>query len=332
MARNTRIFVAILVVLLVLTVASACLGASGIALGSLMRAIFSGDRESAAARIFWYVRLPRILAAVVAGASLSTAGLLLQSVLRNPLAAPSVIGINSGAGLCALLCMALVPSAAQWTPFAAFGGACAAAFAVYLLARLTGSSRSILVLAGVAVNSILGAGMDAIVTLIPEAVVSRSAFSIGGFANTTMRQLGFAAPLCGVALLAALLFRRELAVMSLGDDVAHSLGLRVERYRALFLVAAAMLSGAAVSFAGLIGFVGLISPHMTRMICRNDARLQIPIAIVFGAALCLLCDLIARMAFAPYELPVGIVLSFLGAPFFLYLLLVRKKRSSHDVD
>lgn len=332
MKRNRTVFAALLAALALAVLANLCLGASGVTPAEILRAMFTGDRETTVGRIFWYIRLPRLLAALLAGSALSTAGLLLQSVLRNPLAAPGVIGINSGAGLCALVCMAFLPACGQLVPLAAFAGACMAAFAVYLLARLTGASRTTLVLAGVAVNSILGACMDAIVTLVPDAVVSRSAFSIGGFANTTMRQLAFAAPMCALGLLVALLFRRELTIMALGDDVAHSLGLGVERFRALFLVAAAMLAGAAVSFAGLIGFVGLISPHMSRMLCRDDARLQIPIALVFGATLCLACDCVARTAFAPYELPVGIVLSFLGAPFFLYLLLIRKKRSRHDAD
>jgi iron complex transport system permease protein len=332
MSRNARILFVLLAVLLLAVFGSICLGASGIAPEELMRAVFSGNRESAAARIFWYVRLPRILAAMLAGGALSVSGMLLQSVLRNPLAAPGVIGINSGAGLSALVCMALFPSMAHMVPLAAFAGACASAFAVYLLARLTGASRFTIVLAGIAVNSIFGACMDAIVTIIPDAVVSRSAFAIGGFANVTMRQLGFAAPLCLIAVAAALLLSRELGVMALGDEVAHSLGLRVERFRAVFLITAAMLSGAAVSFAGLIGFVGLIAPHMARMICKNDVHLQLPITMVFGAALCLVCDLVARTAFSPYELPVGIVLSFLGAPFFLYLLLTGKRSGRHDED
>ena len=330
MSRNNRVFVILLGLLVLTVLVNLCLGASGLTPEEVLSTVFRGESESAAARIFWYVRLPRTLAAILAGAALATAGLLLQSVLRNPLAAPSVIGINSGAGLCALICMAVLPGFSQFAPFAAFLGACAAAFAVYLLARITGASRSTIVLAGVAVNSIFGAVMDAIVTMIPDAVVSRSAFSIGGFATTTMRQLAFAAPLAVVGFLAALLCRREMGILALGDDVAHSLGLKVERYRAIFLVAAAMLAGSAVSFAGLLGFVGLVAPHMTRILCKNEAQLQLPITAVFGAVLCLVCDLIARTLFAPYELPVGIVLSFVGAPFFLYLLLVRKKRSRHD--
>lgn len=328
--RNRRLLAGALGILILAVLMNLCLGASGVSVGEIARAVLRNDRESVAARIFLYVRLPRALAAMVAGSALAAAGLLLQSVLRNPLAAPSIIGINSGAGLYALIVMAIFPSLAALTPFAAFAGACLSAFAVYLLARLTGASRMTIVLAGVAVNSLLGACMDAIVTLIPDAAISRSAFSIGGFANVSMAQLGFAAPFWALGLLAAMVFQRELSLMALGDDVAQSLGLRVERFRALFLIAAAMLAGAAVSFAGLLGFVGLITPHMTGLLCRNDTRLQMPLTATLGAALCLLCDLAARTLFAPYELPVGIVLSFLGAPFFLYLLIKRKRSNRHD--
>lgn len=331
MHRNRTVLILLISALALASLAGCCFGASAVPPVEMLKAVFSGDLSGTAGRIFLYVRLPRLLAAILAGAALSAAGLLLQSVLRNPLAAPGVIGINAGAGLGALVCGVFFP-AARFVPLAAFLGACAAAFAVYLLARLTGASRSTVILAGVAVNSILGACMDAIVTIVPDAVSNRSAFAIGGFEYATMARLGFAAPLIALALLCALLLERELNLMALGDDVAAGLGLRVERFRALFLIAAAMLSGAAVSFAGLIGFVGLIAPHMARILCRDDSRLRIPVTITFGALLCVLCDLIARTAFAPYELPVGIVLSFLGAPFFLALLIGRKKRSRHHAD
>lgn len=330
MARNERILFCTFLTLLGALAANLCLGASGMPTGEMLRAALSRNRDSVAARIFWYVRLPRALAAIVAGSALSTAGMLLQSVLRNPLAAPSVIGVNSGAGLCALIVMAFFPETGGLTPFAAFAGACLAVFGVYFLARITGASRTTLVLAGVAVNSLLGACMDAIVTLVPDAAMSRSAFAIGGFANVNLRQLSFAAPFWALGLLVALAFSRELELMALGDDVAQSLGLSIERFRAIFLVAVAMLAGAAVSFAGLLGFVGLITPHLTQMLLKGDNRLRPLITMVFGAALCLICDLVARTLFAPYELPVGIVLSFLGAPFFLFLLMRRKKNGWHE--
>ena len=328
--RGRRVLLAALAALAAAALANFCLGASGVSVPDMARAVFAGDRESVAARVFFYVRLPRAAAAAVAGSALAVAGTLLQSVLRNPLAAPSVLGITSGAGLSALVVMAFFPAASGVAPVAAFAGACLAAFAVYALARLTGASRTTIVLAGVAVNALMSACMDAIVTLVPDAAVSRSAFSIGGFSAVTMKQIGFAVPFWLLGLLIAVAFRREMELMALGDDVAHSLGLRVERFRAVFLVAAAMLAGAAVSFAGLLGFVGLIAPHLVKLLLKEDARLAAPVSAVFGAALCLLCDLIARTAFAPYELPVGIVLSFLGAPFFLWLLIRQKKRGRHD--
>lgn len=332
MHRNRFVLILLAAALALASLAGCCFGASAVPPDEILKAVFSGDLSGAAGRILLYVRLPRLLAAVLAGAALSAAGLLLQSILRNPLAAPGVIGINAGAGLGALVCGVFFPAAASFVPLAAFLGACAAAFAVYLLARMTGASRSTLILAGVAVNSMLGACMDAIVTLVPDAVSNRSAFAIGGFEYATMARLGFAAPLIALALLAALLLDRELNIMALGDEVAAGLGLRTERFRALFLIAAAMLSGAAVSFAGLIGFVGLIAPHMARILCKGDSRLQVAVTITFGALLCVVCDLIARTMFSPYELPVGVVLSFLGAPFFLFLLMNRKRRSRHHAD
>lgn len=332
MKRNARILCLLLLLLAISALASLCLGASGISPAEMLSAAFRSDWNSAAGRILRYVRLPRTLAAMLSGAALACAGFLLQSVLRNPLAAPGVIGVNSGAGLCALICTAILPGMLHIAPIAAFLGACIAAFAVYFLARRTGASRSTIILSGVAVNAIFAAAMDAIVTLVPDAAMSRSAFAIGGFAAVTLRQLAFAAPLCAIAFAAALAFRRELEILRLGDDVAASLGLRVDFFRAVFITAAAMLAGAAVSFSGLLGFVGLLAPHIARILMKNDPHLQLCITAAFGSLLCLLCDLIARTAFAPYELPVGIVLSFLGAPFFLYLLLKRKKRSRHGAE
>lgn len=332
MSRNSRVFICAALLMLAALAANLCLGVSGVHPAEIFRALTEGDTQSKAWRILWYVRLPRAIAALMAGSALAAAGLLLQSVLRNPLASPGVIGINSGAGLCALIVMAFFPARVALVPLAAFAGACAAAFAVYLLARLAGASGGTLVLAGVAVNSLLGAAMDAIVTLVPDAAVSRSVFAIGGFAGVTLQRLGFALPFWAAGLLAALLFRRELALMRLGDDVARSLGLSVELFRAVFLIAAALLAGSAVSFAGLVGFVGLITPHMTALLCRGDDRLRMSVTAVSGAALCLLCDLAARTMFASGELPVGVVLSFLGAPFFLWLLIRKKRSGQYDPD
>lgn len=330
MDRNTRIFVLSAAALLLCGMASLCLGASGISAYEIFCALCSGDTSGAPWRIFMHVRLPRTLAAIMAGSALSGAGLILQSVLRNPLASPGVIGVNSGAGLCALLVTAFLPGMAWISSAAAFAGACIAVFAVYLLARLTGASRMTIILSGIAVNSLLGACMDAVVTLVPEAAIGRSAFSIGGFANVTLRQLAFALPVWTMGILIPLIFRREMEIMTLGDDTAHSIGMNPEKFRVVFLTSASLLAGAAVSFAGLIGFVGLIVPHMTARILKNDSRLKVPVTLMTGSILCLVCDSLSRLIFAPYELPVGILLSFLGAPFFMYLLIKRRRSNRHD--
>lgn len=332
MRDRPLLWLALLAVLLVpASLASLSWGASGILPGDILRAIFSGERQSAAYRIFAHVRLPRTLAAVLAGGALSVAGMSLQSVLQNQLASPSVLGINAGAGLGALLVMALAPQALALVPVAAFAGATVAAITVYALSVWTGASRSTIVLSGIAISNILGAAMDTIVTLLPDAAVSRSSFAIGGFAGVTMKQLAMAAPFFAAGLLLCAARGRELRVLALGDEMAHALGMRVRRERMLLLLSAGMLSGAAVSIAGLIGFVGLIVPHIVRLILPHDDRFHLPIAVLMGALLCLLCDMLARTLFAPYELPVGVVLSFLGGPFFIYLLFRQRKRSNrHD--
>ena len=330
MARNTRILVISSALLILCSIAGLCLGLSSISAGEMLMAVLSGDTLSVPWRVFMHVRVPRTLAAIIAGSALSGAGLVLQSVLRNPLASPGVIGVNSGAGLCALIASAFFPGMAGLVSSAAFAGACLAVFSVYLLARLTGASRTTIVLSGVAVNSLLGACMDAVVTLVPDAALGRSAFAIGGFSAVTLQQIIFAVPFWAAGMLIPLFLHRELEIMTLGDDVAHSVGLRPERIRLLFLVSTALLAGAAVSFAGLIGFVGLIVPHIVRQILKKDDHLRIPITLVTGSILCLICDVLSRIIFAPYELPVGIPLAFLGAPFFMYLLLKRKRSNRHD--
>lgn len=309
---------------------SLTLGASRLSPAQAIGALLGGG-EDKARRIVLYVRLPRLLAALLAGGALALAGVLLQQVLMNPLAAPSVVGVNGGAGLLALIAMAFFPDRPALTPAAAFAGALAAALGVYALARLTGASRASILLAGVAVSSLLGAAMDAIVTLVPDAAGARSAFSIGGFESVTLAQLGFALPMCLTGAAVAALLRREMGILALGDESARALGVRVDGVRLALIGAAALLAGGAVSFAGLLGFVGLITPHAARAITRGDKGLM-PLSMALGALLTTACDLIARTLFSPYELPVGVVLSFVGAPFFLYLLFRGKRSNRHDAS
>lgn len=278
-------------------------------------------RGTAAARIILYSRLPRTCGCLLAGMALAVSGTIIQSVLANPLAAPNIIGVNSGAGLMVALSCALFPSMAAMVPLMAFLGALAGVLLVLLIAERTGASRITLVLAGVAVSSMFSAGIDAVVTFVPEALNGYSDFRIGGFFNLTMAKVQPAFWVILVGMAAALSLANEMDILMLGADAAQSLGLPAKKFRLLLLAVAAALAGAAVSFSGLLGFVGLIVPHMMRRLVGEESLPLIAASALGGAALVTLCDLISRVLFAPYELPVGIVLSLAGGPFFIWLLL-----------
>ena len=303
---------------------SLCCGASGASLWAGLGDLLSG-RDSAAVRILLHIRLPRTAAALLAGAALAASGVLIQGVLGNPLAGPNIIGVNAGAGFCTLLCACLMPAAAHLLPAAAFAGALLASLVILLLADRMGVSRITVVLAGVAISSIFSAGSDLITTFSPDATLGMSAFMIGGFADVSASRLRIAAVYMLPALAVSLLLAGDLDVLSLGDEVAASLGLRVKRTRVLLLAVASVLAGAAVSFAGLLGFVGLIVPHAVRRIVGGTHKPLLALSILGGALFTLLCDTAARTLFAPYEVPVGILLSLVGGPFFLFLLLKSRK-------
>lgn len=318
--HNRRVAGGLLACLLLAGVFSLALGPVALSPAEVLTALI-GRGDDTAFQIVRNFRLPRTLGCLLAGAALAVSGAIIQSVLANPLAAPNIIGVNSGAGLMVALCCALAPTAAAWVPVMAFVGALGGVLLVLSIARHTGASRLTLVLAGVAVSSVFSAGIDAILTFFPDALNGYSDFRIGGFSNLTMAKVVPAFWLILIALIAALSLSHEMDVLALGSDTAQSLGLPVKRYRLALLTIAAALAGAAVSFAGLLGFVGLIVPHMMRRLVGEESRPLLLTCALGGGALLTLCDTLARILFAPYELPVGIVLSLGGGPFFLWLLL-----------
>ena len=204
------------------------------------------------------------------------------------------------------------------------------ALIVYGIACKTGASRMTIVLSGVAVSSFLGAFTDAILTFIPDTQMNRMAFLVGSFASASMEQVKFAGGCILLGVAAAMVLSYDMNVLALGEETASSLGMRTGLYRMAFLAIAALLAGSAVSFSGLIGFVGLIVPHAARVLVGQDNRYLIPLCALLGGAFTLGCDIAARTLFAPFEIPVGIVMSFLGGPFFIYLLLSRKGRRALD--
>ena len=290
-------------------------GSTQVPFSEILTALMGGETQ--AYNIVVYARLPRTLAALLCGSALAVG---IQGVLGNPLAGPNIIGVNAGAGLGAVLCAALIPTSMTAVPVAAFLGALGACMLVYTLARRTGASRITLVLAGVAISSMLSAAIDAVSILFPEAALGAGSFMVGRLSGVTVAALKVPALLSLLAGAGAFAMSYELDLLTLGDEVAQSLGLSARAARNLLLTLAAVLCGAAVSFAGLVGFVGLLVPHAARFLVGTRHRDLILVSMLLGALLVTVCDLLGRVIFAPFELPVGILLSLLGGPFFLWLL------------
>ena len=326
--ETARIGLVLLCAVILSAAASLCLGAVPLSPGRIAAVVLSGDRESVAARVLFYVRMPRTLACLVSGAALAVSGAVIQSVLENPLAAPNVIGVNTGAGLAVVLCGILFPGRYLYTPAAASLGALLGALLVLGIGERTGASRLSLVLAGIAVSAVFSGGIDLAVTFVPDALAAYADFRIGGFSGVSMRRTAPASAAVGTALLMVLLLTPQMDLLALGTDTARSLGLRARPARIALLTAAAALAGSAVSMAGLLGFVGLIVPHAVRRASHGEGLILVTLSALGGAALVTACDLASRTLFAPYEIPVGVTLSLLGGPFFLFLVL--RKRGGRD--
>lgn len=330
--KNYNYFVVVLltVLLTILIFTSISVGSSNIGISDIINSLLSKELLTAEAQIINYVRIPRTLSAILVGCALSVSGLILQSVLNNALASPNIIGVNSGAGLFTALATAFFSANISLMPISAFLGAFLATLLVYTIAKKTGSSRMTIVLAGTAVSSLVGAMTDTILVLFPDTIIDRTSFLIGGLSGVTMNRIILPGIIIVISLIVSFIFSYDLNVLSLGDETSQSLGLNVNRCRFLFIVLASLLAGSAVSFAGLLGFIGLIVPHISRLIVRNNNKLLMPTCALLGSSFALFCDILARTLFAPYEVPVGIIMSFLGSPFFIYLLLKQRRRLVND--
>jgi|LGVE01.1.fsa_nt_gb iron complex transport system permease protein len=299
------------------------MGSLKIGLVDIFKAIFI-ETDTLNHSIIFNVRLPRNLIAALVGINLALSGVTLQGVMNNPLADPGIIGISSGAGLMAFIIMILFPSYAYLVPIGAFVGALLTTFLIYSLAWKNGVSPIRLILSGVAVSAFLGAGINILMTFYPERVTGGLSFMIGGLSGRTWPDIQLIWPYTLIAGALCLLMSNQINLLQLGDEVATGLGLSVEKIRTIFIILSALLAASAVSVAGLLGFVGLIVPHIARLLVGSDYRYLYPATIGLGGAVLVGCDTLARMMFDPIELPVGIIMAVLGAPFFLYLL--REKR------
>ena len=271
-------------------------------------------------QILFNIRLPRILLGAMVGGCFAVAGAILQGVMRNPLASPGIIGVSAGGGLAGIIVMLVLPQFGALLVPAAFCGSLATALLVYLLAWKRGVSPVRLILAGVAVSAMLGAFSSTILLFNAERAGGILDFSIGSLSARSWHQIQQVGLYMLFAFLAAFSLGGKLNILALGDEVAIGLGLKVERVRFLLIATAALLAASAVSVAGLLGFVGLIAPHIMRMLIGSDNRFLLPASALFGALMVVSCDTIGRLVMDPSELPVGIIMALMGPPFFLWLL------------
>ncbi len=305
--------------LLVSIILSLRLGSVEFTQAEILKALFH-DREGIPYQIICRLRLPRILLGALVGGALAVSGTILQGVMRNPLASPGIIGVSAGGGLAGILVILALPQFAHLLVPAAFFGALGTASLVYVLAWKRGASPVRLILSGVAVAAMLGAVSSAVLLLNAEKAGGILDFTIGSLATRGWEQIELVQYYMAVGLGTAFLLGNKLNVLALGDEAATGLGLHVELIRFVLIATAALLAASAVSVAGLLGFVGLIAPHIVRIIIGTDNRFLLPGAALFGAFMVVTCDTVGRMLMPPTELPVGIIMALLGPPFFLWLL------------
>ncbi|HZK25355.1 MAG TPA: iron ABC transporter permease [Oscillospiraceae bacterium] len=323
MRQRNSFRLAVILLLLVLCVLSFLfsvgMGSLKITIPEVIEAIVN-KTETTNRQIIWNIRLPRTIVAGLVGICLSLSGGILQGVMKNPLASPSIIGVSSGAGIAATIILVLLPKHYYLIIPCAFLGSLAATLLIYALAWKGGIKPMRMVLAGVAVSSFLSAWINALMVFFPNRVHGVIDFMVGGLAARSWKHFSLLWPYALVGLVLVSILANKLNVLALGDEIATNLGVNVERMRLVLVALASLLAASAVSVVGMLGFVGLIVPHTVRLIIGSDYRYLLPASTIFGATLVMFCDTVARIAMDPIEVPVGIIMAMLGAPFFLYLL------------
>ncbi len=338
-ARRYRIVIVVLAVALVASVLLAIgTGAVAIAPGTTLRVWawklgVTGRPDVARSTevILMQLRMPRVALAVVVGLALATSGALFQGLFRNPLADPAIIGVSSGAALGAILVIVVGGGAALGglgVSLAAFLGAAATAAFVYRLARVGPSVHvATLLLAGIAVAAVISAVMSLVMSFAGEEIRSIYFWLLGGLSARGWTALGVVAPLVAVGVVGALALIRDLNLVTLGEERAAQLGVDLDAFKRRAVALGALLAGAAVSVSGVIGFVGLMTPHVLRLIVGADHRRLLPAVLLAGPTFLVLADLVSRVALAPQELPLGAVTALVGGPFFLVLLRRERRRA-----
>lgn len=315
---------ALILILVIAFLASLSFGSVKVSVKDVLGAFLSPEASPISTTIIRDVRLPRVIAGLLAGVGLSISGLILQGVMNNALASPNTIGVGSGAGFFVMLALAFFPGKVLLRPVFAFCGALFATLMIFALAYFADTSRITIILAGITVSSFLSAGINLIKTLDTDIALNINSFLIGSLSGVSFKDITVPGILIALFAVCAVLLAGPLNMLGLGDEVAGSLGMRVPAVRFILMIVSSVLAGCVVSYAGVLGFVGLIVPHICRRLFGNDAKILIPCSILMGASFVMICDLLARVLFSPYEIPTGIIMSFIGGPFFMYLLIIKK--------
>jgi iron complex transport system permease protein len=323
-------------VLLVVSAGATLIGAAGLGWTRVAREVFAqltggtSPLSAQEAAIIWQLRVPRVVLAGLVGAALAVAGAAFQGVFRNPLADPYLLGAAAGAGMAATVVVVAAPASTGWVvdplPLAAFAGALGGVGLSWLLGRSAGGGTAVLLLAGIAVAAFLTAVQTFAQQLNTDTIQQVYTWMLGGLTTAGWHDVLLTLPYIGTAAVVLCLAARLLDVLAVGDDEAASLGVRPGRVRLVVLLAASLATAAAVAVSGLIGFVGIVVPHLVRLLAGASYRVVVPLSLLGGAAFLIVSDEVARTAFAPAELPIGVITAFAGAPFFVLVLRLNRGR------
>ncbi|ONI43356.1 ferrichrome ABC transporter [Candidatus Epulonipiscium fishelsonii] len=322
MLKKILIITGLILVGLFCIILSISIGVMQIPFQEVLKVLFTNE-ESIHRIIVFDLRLPRTLVATLVGICLSLSGCILQGVMRNTLASPTTIGVTSGASFVGYVTLVIFPDLYYLLTIGSVIGAFFTTIIIYSLAFSKGVSPVRMILSGLAVTALFGAFNDVIKVFFSERIVNAQSFIIGSLNGTTWEQFFMIFPFALVGVIICCFIPNKLNILMLGDEIAYSLGINVERFKLFLIVMASLLSGAAVAVAGLISFVGLIIPHIARLLIGSDYKYLFPATIILSTIFMTICDTIGRIIIMPAEMPVSVIISFIGAPFFLYLLRTR---------
>lgn len=323
--RSWSVVIITSVLVIVAAIIAIGLGSVSIPVPDILHTFFGSPSKAATVTIIWDIRLPRVLLAMIIGANIAISGALLQAVMGNPLADPGLTGVTSGAAACVLVIMLAAPEYTSFIPISAFVGGLAAATIVYTLAwRRNGVTPITIILSGVAVNALCGGIIGFLSIMYSDRLPSAVQWLNGSLAAKGNNALTMVYPYAIVGWILSIFAIRKANIIRLGDQVASNLGEDTNRIRILLSLLAVFLAAISVAAIGMIGFVGLIVPHMARLLVGSDYKYLLPMSMALGALVLLIADTGGRTIFAPRDIPAGILMAVAGAPYFLYLM---RKRS-----